>query len=182
MSFVPDGIVQMRPLDVEFFLYIATEVVVRALILQSTTSRSTIFTSSSSSGASVGALVRSESSAAPAWLPTLYKSLAALPYLAALFFYFRICKSIARSRSFSRENVRSLGCIARLLWAAVALWALGLLLLAFGVAPILTQPAPLACTLLVLAAATIAVSLVAWSLERLLAHAVRLQEENELTI
>ena len=125
----------------------------------------------------------SESSAAPAWLPTLYKSLAALPYLAALFFYFRICKSIARSRSFSRENVRSLGCIARLLLAAVALWALGLLLLAFGVAPILTQPAPLACTLLVLAAAaTIAVSLVAWSLERLLAHAVRLQEENELTI
>ena len=62
-------------------------------------------------------------------------------------------------------------------------WALGLLLLAFGVAPILTQPAPLACTLLALAAAaTIAVSLVAWSLERLLAHAVRLQEENELTI
>ena len=56
-------------------------------------------------------------------------------------------------------------------------------LLAFGIAPVQTRPVSLARTLLALVmAATLAVSLVAWAMERLLARAVRLQEENELTI
>ena len=124
-----------------------------------------------------------ENSAAPGWLALMYKAVAALPYLLALFHYFSICENIGRNRSFSIENVNALGRIARCLWGASALWALGLALLAFGIAPVQTRPVSLARTLLALVmAATLAVSLVAWAMERLLARAVRLQEENELTI
>ena len=105
-----------------------------------------------------------------------------IPYLAALWQYFRICKNIGDDRSFIPENARRLDGIAKLLFLATALWAAMLVLIPLsGVAVegyMLIACAEIGLTLM----ATLAVGLVAKMMALLVGRASRLQEESDLTI
>ena len=106
-----------------------------------------------------------------------------VPYMAALWQYFRICKNIGDDRSFTPENARRLDVIAKLLFLATGLWAAMLIavLLASGGAVTgyaLVSLVQIGLTLM----ATLAVGLVAKMMALLVGRASRLQEENDLTI
>ena len=106
-----------------------------------------------------------------------------IPYMAALWQYFRICKNIGDDRSFTPENARRLDVIAKLLFLATGLWAAMLLLIRLfsggAVAGyMLVSLVEIGLTLM----ATLAVGLVAKVMALLLRRASRLQEENDLTI
>ena len=108
------------------------------------------------------------------WLWTI-----GLTYLAAMFYYFRIVLNIGEDRSFTRENATGLAHIAFLMCLAGVLWLLGEILpgLIWGVVLGIGWLA-----LLLAAAASFAMGLLAWALGRLLARAVQLKEENDLTV
>ena len=87
-----------------------------------------------------------------------------------------ICRRIGQGRSFCAENAAGLDRIGRLLLAAAGLWLLG----EAGYAVADLGIAGLYFPLLALASAALGV--LAWALGGLLRHAVRLQEENDLTV
>lgn len=97
-------------------------------------------------------------------------------YFGALRLYMTICRRIGRGSSFCAENASGLDRIGRLLLAAAGLWLLG----EAGYAVTDLGVAWLYFPLLALASAALGV--LAWGLGRLLRHAVRLQEENDLTV
>ncbi len=100
-----------------------------------------------------------------------------LIYLAAMIDFFRVCRRIGQDRSFCRENAGSLSRIARLLLIAGVLWLTGIpggMLL--GVSGGVFIP------LLLAAAASAAMGLLAGSLAKLLGRAVEMKEENDLTV
>lgn len=112
------------------------------------------------------------------WLVFAYAlALVALCVL-ALREYFLICRRIGQNNSFCAENARGLNRIGLYL-----LTGSGLCLTAFGALLLPEVSAGLWCIeLVVLAVAGAAMGVLAWALGKLLDRAVRLQEENELTI
>ena len=106
-----------------------------------------------------------------------------IPYMAALWQYFRICKNIGDDRSFTPENARRLDVIAKLLFLATALWAAMLLLILLSSGGAVAGYALISCVEIGLTLmATLAVGLVAKMMALLVGRASRLQEENDLTI
>ena len=106
-----------------------------------------------------------------------------VPYMIALWHYFRICKNIGDDRSFCLDNVRRMDIIAKLLFLAAALWAATLIVMLLSTGGAITgyalvSFAEVSLTLM----ATLAVGLVAKMMAMLLRRASRLQEENDLTI
>ena len=106
-----------------------------------------------------------------------------VPYMIALWHYFRICGNIGDDRSFCEENVRRMDSIAVLLFLAAGLWVVllaAVLLMNRGAIGgyALVNLIEIALTLM----ATSAVGLVAKVMALLLGRANRLQEENDLTI
>lgn len=116
----------------------------------------------------------------------LFAAAMGLPYLAALFSYFRICTEIARNRSFCRDNARRMKRVARLLTLAALLWlaVLPVILLASGPSfAALMSARPYLLIIAALASmASFAVALVAMMLSLLLGRAAALQEDSDLTI
>ena len=102
-----------------------------------------------------------------------------LTYAGAMAEYFRIVVRIGQDRSFCRENARGLSRIARFMAAAGFLWALLLIL-----PPLIWQVQYGAAlfAMLLAAAASFAMGVLAWGLGKLLARAVALKEENDLTV
>lgn len=112
------------------------------------------------------------------WLLLLYVWATALPGFWALFEYFRVCKEIRRDNSFSRENVRSLRAIFRLLLMMSAMLLLGAVALFT-----LRQWHPTVILLLLMGAASSAlVAVLANALSQLIRRAAELKDENDLTI
>ena len=113
-----------------------------------------------------------------------------IPYMAALWQYFRICRNIGDDRSFCPENARRMNHIARLLFLATALWAAGLILIPLlggidevsGYITLAFGPMALYVRMALALLATLAVGLVAKMMALLVGRASRLQEENDLTI
>lgn len=98
--------------------------------------------------------------------------------LLALAEYLMVSVRIGRDRSFCPENVRSLFRIALYLLFDGVLW-----LIAIFVPGLLGYPCGPAWLIFLLAAlAHFALSLLAWSLGKLLGKAVSIQQENELTV
>ena len=105
-----------------------------------------------------------------------------VPYMIAMWHYFRICKNIGDDRSFCPDNARRLDAIARLLFCASGMWIVALIVVLTS-AGTLTGYALLILVETILALmATFAVGLVAKMLALLVGRASRLQEENDLTI
>ena len=113
------------------------------------------------------------------WPGLIWLWVIGLTYLAAMYCYFRIVLNIGKDRSFIPENARGLACIAFCMCAAGVLWLLGEILpgLIWG---IVLGAGWLG--LLLAAMASFAMGLLAWALGKLLARAVQLKEENDLTV
>ena len=113
------------------------------------------------------------------WPGLIWLWVIGLTYLAAMYHYFRIVLNIGKDRSFTPENARGLMRIAFWMCLAGALWLLGEILprLVWG---IVLGAGWLA--LLLAAAASFAMGLLAWALGKLLARAVQIKEENDLTV
>lgn len=109
----------------------------------------------------------------------LWILLIGLSYACAMAEYFLIVSRIGKDRSFCRENAVGLSRIALFMGVAGALWLLGIFLptllwgVHFGAAYL---------AMLLAAAASAAMGILAWGLGKLLARAVALKEENDLTI
>ena len=102
-----------------------------------------------------------------------------LTYLTAMYYYFRIVLNIGKDRSFTPENARGLSRIAFWMCAAGVLW------LASEVLPGLIWGIEFGAewlALLLAAVASFAMGMLAWALGKLLARAVQLKEENDLTV
>ena len=103
---------------------------------------------------------------------------AALVFLLALAEFFRVSARIGRDQSFCPENVKSLRRIAFFLSLNGVLWIAAVFvpgLFGFPVGP--------AWLLFLLASmAHFALAMLAWCLGRLLARAVEMQQENDLTV
>ena len=106
-----------------------------------------------------------------------------VPYMIALWNYFRICQNIGRDRSFCRENALRMDRIAMLLFLASGLWTVLLVAIL-----LLSRDAGSDYTAIILVedglalVATLAVALVAKMMALLVSRANHLQEENDLTI
>ncbi len=113
------------------------------------------------------------------WPGLIYLWIIAAFYCIAMAEYFRVCVRIGRDQSFCAENAVALGKNALCMNIAGGLWVLlsflpGLLLgIAIG---------PVFLIFLLAAAASFALGLLAWSLGKLLGRAVKLKEENDLTV
>ena len=106
-----------------------------------------------------------------------------IPYMIAMWHYFRICKNIGDERSFCMENAQRMNDIARLLFIASGMWAAALVAVVLMNIGAITGYAALLLVEIVLALmATVAVGLVAKMLALLVGRASHLQEENDLTI
>lgn len=103
----------------------------------------------------------------------------ALLYCAAMADFFRITVRIGRDESFCRANARGLSRIALFMGLAGLAWLLLLLL-----PPLIwqVQYGPAFLALLLAAAASFAMGILAWALGKLLFRAVQLKEENDLTV
>jgi len=112
------------------------------------------------------------------WPLLAYVWATAAPGFWALCEYFRVCEEIRRDNSFSRENVKSLRAIFRLLLAMSAM------LLAGAVALVALRQRHPTVTLLLLmgAAASALVAVLANALSQLIKRAAELKDENDLTI
>ncbi|MBR1584985.1 MAG: DUF2975 domain-containing protein [Clostridia bacterium] len=100
-------------------------------------------------------------------------------YLYALTEYFRICARIGQDRSFCQENARGLQRIARCMLIGSGI------ILAAGILPCLILNVGNAGWAFCVLAATVAsgaLGVLAWGIGKLLARAVKLKEENDLTI
>ena len=113
------------------------------------------------------------------WPALIYLWIIGLFYCASMYEYFRISLRIREDRSFCAENALGLGRIALFLCVAGALWVL-LPVLLTAVYAIHLGPSYL--IFLLAAMASFALGLLAWALSKLLARAVRLKEENDLTV
>ncbi len=113
------------------------------------------------------------------WPGLIWLWVIGLTYLAAMADYFRIVINIGKDRSFIQENARGLGRIARWMCVAGGLWLLGDILpgLIWGVSLGVGWLA-----MLLAALASFAMGMLAWGLGRLLARAVQMKEENDLTV
>ena len=113
------------------------------------------------------------------WVGLIGVWTASLLFLLALMEYLRVSARIGKDRSFCRENVKSLSRIALFLWADGTLWILAIfipgLFFNLGVGPAWVF-------FLLISMANAALGLLAWALARLLARAVELKEENDLTV
>ena len=106
-----------------------------------------------------------------------------IPYMIAMWRYFRICKNIGDERSFCMENAQHLSAIARLLFLASGMWAAALIaVLVTNMGAIAGYAALLLVEIVLALMATVAVGLVAKMLALLVGRASHLQEENDLTI
>ena len=106
-----------------------------------------------------------------------------VPYMIAMWHYFRICQNIGGERSFCMENARRLNSIAGLLFLAAGLWAAALVLVLTGnIGPIAGYTVLILVEVALALMATFAVALVAKVMSLMVDHASRLQEENDLTI
>ncbi|MBQ9264203.1 MAG: DUF2975 domain-containing protein [Clostridia bacterium] len=119
----------------------------------------------------------------PEWAHLFWPGLALTWIIAGLYMfamadYFRICGRIGKDQSFCMENARGLHRIAWLLIAA------GGVILATALACFLGNVGNFGFTLMLLAVAvaSAAMGVLAWGLGKLLARAVRLKEENDLTV
>ncbi len=102
-----------------------------------------------------------------------------LTFLLALWEYFRVCVSIGKEQSFSAGNVKSLRRIALYLAISGALW-IGA---AFGPGIVFhADTGPIWIYFFLFAMAGFALALLAWGLSLLLLRAVKIQEENDLTV
>ena len=101
-----------------------------------------------------------------------------LLYLASVVFYLRICARIGRDQSFVPDNARDLARIAQLMLGAAGLWGAGCL----GVLWVNIGPGGIWIGALLMALASGAIATLAWALGKLVRRAVRLQEENDLTV
>lgn len=113
------------------------------------------------------------------WPGLVYLWIIALSYCAAMIEYFRVCVRIGQDRSFCPENAKSLGRIALFMCAAGMLWVL------MTVLPGIIwriDIGPVFLVFLLAAMASFAMSVLAWALGKLLSRAVRLKEENDLTV
>ena len=113
------------------------------------------------------------------WPALIYLWIIGLFYCASMYEYVRISLRIREDRSFCAENELGLGRIALFLCVAGALWVL-LPVLLTAVYAIHLGPSYL--IFLLAAMASFALGLLAWALSKLLARAVRLKEENDLTV
>ena len=113
------------------------------------------------------------------WVGLIGVWTASLLFLLALMEYLRVSARIGKDRSFCRENVKSLSRIALFLWADGALWILAIFApgLLFRV-----DIGPICVVFLLISMANAALGLLSWALGRLLARAVELKEENDLTV
>ncbi len=113
------------------------------------------------------------------WPGLIYLWIIGLLYCMAMFEYFRITLRIRQDRSFCRPNAVGLNHIALFMNTAGLLWALlpFLLALVYGI-----SMGPSALVFLLAAMASFAMGLLAWALGKLLARAVKLKEENDLTV
>lgn len=103
---------------------------------------------------------------------------AAMLYGLALMEYLHICLRIGEDRSFCRENAMGLCQISRYLLFAAGLW-----LLAQGAALLPGIGAgSWMIAFLLFALASAAMGVLAWAIGRLLARAVQIKEENDLTV
>ena len=106
-----------------------------------------------------------------------------IPYMIALWHYFRICGNIGNDRSFCVENAQRMNAIARLLFIASGMWAAALIaVVLMNIGMIAGYTALLLVEIILALMATVAVGLVAKMLALLVGRASRLQEENDLTI
>ena len=113
------------------------------------------------------------------WPGLIYLWIIALFYCAAMAEYFRVCIRIGRDQSFCAENALALGKIALCMNTAGGLWILLSFLpgLLWGIAI-----GPVFLIFLLAAAASFALGILAWALGKLLSRAVKLKEENDLTV
>ena len=101
-----------------------------------------------------------------------------LIFLLALYEYFRVSLRIGREQCFCQENVRSLSRIALYLTIDGALWIVAIFIPGmFGV-----PSGPIWLVFLLLSMAFFALAMLAWCLGKLLARAVEMREENDLTV
>ncbi len=113
------------------------------------------------------------------WPGLIYLWIIAAFYCAAMAEYFRVCVRIGQDQSFCAENAHGLSRIALCMNIAGGLWVLlsflpGLIWsIAIG---------PVFLIFLLAAAASFALGILAWALGRLLSRAVKLKEENDLTV
>lgn len=113
------------------------------------------------------------------WPSLIYLWIIGLLYCMAMFEYFRVCLRIRQDRSFCRQNAAGLNHIALFMSTAGFLWGLLPLLLTL-IYRINIGPSYL--IFLLAAMASFALGLLAWALGKLLARAVKLKEENDLTV
>ncbi len=113
------------------------------------------------------------------WPGLIYLWIIGLFYCAAMFEYFRICVRIRGDRSFCRENAMGLNHIALFMCAAGLLWVLLPLLLTMVYR---IDIGPSFIVFMLASMASFALGLLAWALGKLLARAVKLKEENDLTV
>lgn len=121
------------------------------------------------------------------WSYMGFKAVLGLPYLAALWFYFRVCLNIGDDRSFCPENVRALKRITVLMLVSAALWLLALLGQLAGFTVFLGEQSGfpayiLLCVDVLALMAGLAVALVSEMMAHLVNRAVTLQEDSDLTI
>jgi len=112
------------------------------------------------------------------WPLLLYVWAAAAPGFGALYNYFRVCEEIRRDNSFSRENVKSLRAIFRLLLTMSAMLLVG----AAGLVAFRQRHPTVILLLLMGAAASALVAVLANALSQLIRRAAELKDENDLTI
>ena len=105
-----------------------------------------------------------------------------VPYMIAMWHYFRICKNIGDDRSFCPDNARRLESIAVLLFLASGMWAAALVVVLTSTGPLAGYNLLILVETLLALMATFAVGLVAKMMALLVGRASRLQEENDLTI
>ena len=105
-----------------------------------------------------------------------------VPYMAALWQYFRICKNIGDDRSFCMENARRMDAVAGLLFLDSGLWAALLALQLLSGGAVSGYAAIVVIEIVLALMATLAVGLVAKMMALLVGRSSRLQEENDLTI
>ncbi|MDO5327933.1 MAG: DUF2975 domain-containing protein [Clostridia bacterium] len=113
------------------------------------------------------------------WPGLIYLWIIAAFYCAAMAEYFRVCVRIGQDQSFCAQNALGLSRIALCMNIAGSLWVLLSFLpgLIWGIAI-----GPVFLIFLLAAAASFALGILAWALGRLLSRAVKLKEENDLTV
>ena len=112
------------------------------------------------------------------WLGLIGVWAASIVFLLALYEYFRVSLRIGKENSFCAENVKSLQHIAFFLAVDAVLWIIAVFLPGMFAVPV----GPAWIMFLLISMAHAALALLALGLSKLLARAVAIQQENELTV